>query len=101
MHKTKYKRITNDEREEISRFLAAGKSQADIAMALDRHPTTISREIKRNYGKSGYPAFSAGKRSLKTAASRRKRKFRLKRVTARRNCVIKKTEAAMVTKDDI
>jgi len=79
MLKTKYKRITNDEREEISRFLAAGKSQAEIAMALDRHPATISREIKRNRGKSGYRAFSASKRSMNTAASRRKGKSRLEK----------------------
>ena len=40
MQKTKYKRINTDEREEISRFLAAEKSLAEIARELDRHPAS-------------------------------------------------------------
>lgn len=38
---------------------------------LGRSPGTISREIDRNSGKSGYRAFSAGRRAAQAAASRR------------------------------
>jgi len=42
-----YKRLTLIDREEISRLLASGCSIRCIAKTLDRHPSTISREIKR------------------------------------------------------
>ncbi len=90
MHKTKYKRLTNDEREEISRSFAAGKSPVEIARQLDRHPATISREIKRNSGKSGYRAFSASRRAMAASASRRKGKFRLDKNKRLRTYVFKK-----------
>jgi IS30 family transposase len=60
---TRYGRITNNEREEISRSLATGKTITEIATELGRHRTTIFREIKRNCGKSGYRAFSASRRA--------------------------------------
>ncbi|PIP19463.1 MAG: IS30 family transposase [Candidatus Omnitrophica bacterium CG08_land_8_20_14_0_20_41_16] len=43
-----YHRLNVNEREEISLGLAQGRSRRDIALALDRYPSTISREIKRN-----------------------------------------------------
>lgn len=43
-----YHRLTINEREEISLGLAQGRSRRDIAHTLGRHPSTISREIKRN-----------------------------------------------------
>lgn len=60
---TRYGRITNTEREEISRSLATSKSITEIAKELGRHPATIFREIKRNSGKSGYRAFSTSNRA--------------------------------------
>jgi IS30 family transposase len=77
MQTTTYQRLSNEEREEVSRWLAADLSQAVIARRLGRHPATISREIKRNRGKSGYRAFSAGRRARTAASSRRKGKARL------------------------
>ena len=47
------------EREEISRGLAAGKTQRQLALELGRAPSTISREIKRNKSQRGYRAHSA------------------------------------------
>lgn len=47
------------EREEISRGLAVGKSQRQLALELGRAPSTISREIKRNKSQRGYRAHSA------------------------------------------
>jgi transposase, IS30 family len=76
---TKYKRITNEEREEISRSLAKGNSITEISSELGRHRTTIIREINRNSGKSGYRAFSANKRAQDSAGSRRNGKTRLEK----------------------
>src|SRR6201990_3393785 len=43
-----YGQLSLDERIEIYRLHAAGKSQNQIASALDRVPSTISRELRRN-----------------------------------------------------
>ncbi|RRH79149.1 IS30 family transposase [Variovorax beijingensis] len=51
--------LTLAEREEISRALSAGQSIRSIASALDRSPSTISREVKRNGGQGSYRAASA------------------------------------------
>ena len=48
--------LTLTEREEISRGIATGKSIRSIAVLLGRSPSTISREIHRNGGQSGYRA---------------------------------------------
>lgn len=76
---TRYGRITNNEREEISRSLAIGKTTSEIATELGRHRTTVFREIKRNCGKSGYRAFSASRRAQASAGSRRRGKTRLEK----------------------
>jgi IS30 family transposase len=47
------------EREEISRGLVAGLSIRSISSQLDRAPSTVSREIKRNGGQSSYRAIQA------------------------------------------
>ena len=44
--------LTLIEREEISRGVVAGKSIRVIAATLGREPSTISREIRRNDGRS-------------------------------------------------
>ena len=41
------------EREEIALALAGGKGVCEIARQLDRHPSTISREIRRNAATRG------------------------------------------------
>lgn len=66
-----YQRLSDNEREEISRGLATGETQANIARRINRDPATISREINRNSGASGYRAFSAGRSAKATASSRR------------------------------
>jgi IS30 family transposase len=48
-----------DEREEISRGLAAGQSLRQIAHGLGRAASTVSREIRRNGGSGGYRASRA------------------------------------------
>ena len=48
--------LTLEEREEISRGIAAGSSIRSIAISLGRAPSTISREIKRNGDQRRYRA---------------------------------------------
>ena len=45
-----------EEREEISRGIAAGQSIRGIARNLGRSPSTISREVGRNGGSQAYRA---------------------------------------------
>jgi len=52
-----------EEREEISRGLAAGQSIRWMARALGRSPSTVSREIRRNGGSRGYRAGRADRRA--------------------------------------
>lgn len=51
--------LTLVEREEISRGIAAELSIREIAASLDRHPSTVSREISRNGGYDHYRASEA------------------------------------------
>jgi IS30 family transposase len=53
--------LTLAEREEISRGLSAGHSLRQIANALQRSPSTISREVARNGGRQHYRATEADK----------------------------------------
>jgi IS30 family transposase len=48
-----------EEREEISRGIAAGQSMRWIAASLGRAASTVSREIKRNAGRGAYRASEA------------------------------------------
>ena len=56
----KYRQFSLEERCEITRLQAQGRSLRQIAAALDRSPSSISRELTRNSGSSlGYrPAFA-------------------------------------------
>jgi len=76
MHK-EYKRLSGREREEISRGIASGERQADIARRLGRSPSTVSREVGHNSGRNGYRAFSARQRAMRSASTRRYGKSRL------------------------
>ena len=59
------------EREEISRGLATGRNQRQIADVLGRHKSTISREIDRNGGERAYRAVRA-ERAARDRAGRPK-----------------------------
>src|SRR6516164_9155635 len=56
-----------EEREEISRGIAAGRSMRRIAQGLRRSPSTVSREIRRNGGCSAYLADEADRRAWERA----------------------------------
>jgi IS30 family transposase len=60
----KYKQINGNERWEIARLRSSGCSIRQIASALDRAPSTVAREIKRNISKqSGYNPVYADQQS--------------------------------------
>lgn len=85
------KHITNDQRNEIYALKRAGHKQKDIARLLHKHPSAISRELKRNKSDSGKYLARAAKRKTKerriTANARFKkieRNEKLKRRIVRR-----------------
>jgi IS30 family transposase len=59
--------LTLEERETISRSLAAGASLRSIARVLGRCASTVSREVARNGGRAGYRAVRADQRALDAA----------------------------------
>ena len=60
--------LTAAEREEISRGVAAGDSSRAIAKRLGRAPSTVSRELARNGGRSRYRAQRADAAADRRAA---------------------------------
>jgi IS30 family transposase len=77
-----------EEREEISRGVAADRSIRLIARGLGRSPSTVSREIKRNGGRSAYRASEADRRAWER--SLRPKLCRLARHAELRWCVAQK-----------
>ena len=75
--------LTLAEREEISRALMAGQSIRAVATRLNRAPSTISREIRRNGGKDGYRASGADQRAWDRARRPKACKLARHRVLAR------------------
>ena len=59
IRKRREQSLSIEEREEISRGIAAGLSIRSIAAGLSRAPSTISREIRRNGGAKDYRAARA------------------------------------------
>ena len=81
----RYNHISFDERARIALLHEAGQSLRKIAAALDRPPSTVSRELKRNSGNQvGYKPSWADDQ----AWSRRWRGSKLERQPAMRNCVL-------------
>lgn len=60
-------RLSQDDREEISRGLSARATFASIAVSLGRPTSTISREVARNGGRAAYRAVAAGERCREQA----------------------------------
>ena len=92
MQKKKYARLTTQERESISRGMAQKRTIRAIAGEMNRSPSTISREIKRNSGKNGYRAFSAGQRAKTAASSRRGGKSKIAQQEQLRRYMLKKLQ---------
>ena len=67
-----YKRLSADEREEISRMLAQNCSLNDIAKSLSRYASTISREVRLgSCNKYTYRAGKAQRRAVRNASKRK------------------------------
>jgi IS30 family transposase len=80
----RYEQLGIVERAEIARLLSLGTSVRQIAAALDRSPSSISREIERNSGRTGYQPAQADDR----AWARRWRGSRLDRNAVLRDTVL-------------
>jgi IS30 family transposase len=62
------RRLSFEERERISRGIAAGESDSEIARALGRHRSTVGREIRAGCGqRRGYRALAAERKSRERA----------------------------------
>ncbi len=100
----KYKRLSVNEREEISRMLAQNCSLNDIAKSLHRHTSSVSREVKAGgRNKYTYRAGPAQRRAARNAKKRKQNKrilndrMRLKRYIHRK--LRKKWSPAQIAKE--
>ena len=64
-----YKQLTQEQRYQIYALMKMGHDQTQIAKAIGRHKSTVSRELRRNRGQRGYRP----KQAQKLAQSRRKK----------------------------
>jgi IS30 family transposase len=62
--------LTLEERDRISQLLNRGAEQKEIALAIGRSPSTISRELRRNRAESDYFAGQAQRKSEKRRRER-------------------------------
>jgi transposase, IS30 family len=83
-----YRQLDVQERCEIARLSAEGRSIRQIASALDRAPSSIARELKRNTGSEGYKPVPAGHK----AQARRWTGSKLDRNSALRDLVLGQLE---------
>ena len=73
-----YQRLSSEERELLSIGFKEGQSQSQLARRLDRHRSTISRELRRNaHEDHGYTAYSAHEKAIHKAVARRKGRRKL------------------------
>lgn len=76
--KRKYRRLSADDRERISRWLARKKKLRWIARKLNRAPSTISREIRGgSMNRWAYRAVIAEHRARRNASKRKHGKYKL------------------------
>jgi IS30 family transposase len=84
-------RLSLEEREEISRGLAAGLSIRAIAEGLHRSPSMVCREVNANGGRAKYRALQADRGAERRA--RRPKRAKLSRCRRLRKTVERKLEA--------
>jgi IS30 family transposase len=66
-HLMSYAQLTREQRYQMYALGQAGNNQAEIAIIVGCHKSTISRELRRNAGQKGYRP----KQAHETALSRR------------------------------
>jgi IS30 family transposase len=83
--------LSRAEREEISRGLAAGDSMRMIAAALNRAPSSVSREVGRHGGRSAYRADAADQAAWSNARRPKRCRLathrRLQRIVVQKLCL--------------
>ena len=85
------KQITNDQRNEICALKRAGHKQKDIARLLCKHPSAISRELKRNQSDSGRYLVRGARRKTKERRIKANERFKkIEHETNLRKYVVKK-----------
>ena len=71
-----YHQLTPGERYVLSALRKQGLSQAAIARAMERHPSTVSRELRRNLRQNAYRPCKANKLTRgRRSRSRRNQRF--------------------------
>ena len=75
--------LTSQEREEISRGLSSQLSIREIAKQLNRAPSTVSRDVNRNGGRTSYRANKADSAAWEHAKRPKRCKLLLNKVLAR------------------
>ena len=85
----KYQQLTLDERVLISYLSRQGFNQSDIARALGRHRSTISRELTRNRD-HGYDHYYRFSRAHQHAVARRSRSRRNRHYTDRDFAIVRR-----------
>jgi IS30 family transposase len=76
----RYQRLALHEREEISRFLAQGRSFREIARGISRDVSTISREVNRaGMNRYTYRAVRSDRRAARNSGRRKRGKYKLER----------------------
>ena len=79
----KYSHLSLAEREEIAIGLENGRKQGEIAQKLDRSPSTVSREIRRNNPSIRTVRYRANRAQMK-ADERKKENHRRERIPGKR-----------------
>lgn len=75
--RTKFTRLTFDERIEIEKLVSHNKSYGDIAIALNRTKSTIQREVIKQ-GRRNYKAIEAARIAVSSVSNRRSGKNKIK-----------------------
>ncbi len=85
------KQITDDQRNEICALKRAGHKQKDIARLLHKHPSAISRELKRNKSESGKYLVRGARRKTKERRVKANERFKkIEHETNLRKYVVRK-----------
>lgn len=87
----KYGRLRFGERIEIEKLLSHKKSYTDIAVALDRSKSTISREVNKQ-GRDSYKAMEAERLAVGSVSNRRSGKNKIKQNQALEQYVLEKLD---------
>jgi len=84
-----YKHLSQVERYQIYALMKAGHDQTQIAKLLDRHKSTISRELSRNRGLKGYRPKQACATATKRSEKSRNAATMLPWVAEQAACLLK------------